>query len=94
MHGIDGALPFTKMKNNENVSFSPRAPNVRGIHCLNTDPVLIFAKGERESEKSLIQFLTVLPLVIAVTSGNSLSVVLTQFLNQSFRTPPINLMVH
>lgn len=62
--------------------------------CLNTGPVLIFAKSERESEKSLIQFLTVLPLVIAVTSGNSSSVVLTQFLNQSFRTQPINLMVH
>lgn len=61
---------------------------------LNTGPVLIFAKSERESEKSLIPFLTVLPLVVAITSGNSSSVVLTQFLNQSFRTQPINLMVH
>lgn len=74
--------------------FHPMPPNTYGVLCLNTGPVLIFAKSGRESEKSLIQFLTVLPLVIAVTSGNSLSVVLTQFLNQSFRTPPINLMVH
>lgn len=51
-------------------------------------------RDEEAWTKSLIQFLTVLSPVIAIPVGNSLSVVLTQFLNPSDGAPPIHLMVH